>query len=215
MIEDGILFNGKKYEVCIESGNQFDYMSRGFRFADRRMILEIGLQDFKPSLKCKLGINFDIRILTKEIAEDIYKIAEKSFEYDRRFAIDYAMKDSELKNICLRRYMDRLVNGVSYSNKVLLCIYEDCIIGFLIFRKDEICTEIILASMSEAYKKLGIGFFMYSYLLENLKENGIKKVRSKIFTSNIDSLNLHIRLGSKSIKVKGYEDWYIREEHNV
>jgi hypothetical protein len=159
MVEDCVLYNGKSYEICVVPNNQMDIMNSGFYFADRRLILEIGLQDFQATLKCRQGIEFEVRNPSKETLEDIYKIAEKSFECDRRFALDYQMEDVNLKNKCLRMYMEKLMNDISNPCKTLVCVYGECIIGFLVYKEDKMGAEIMLASMAENYKKMGIGYF--------------------------------------------------------
>lgn len=69
-----------------------------------------------------------------------------------------------------------------------------------------------LAGMEKQYKNMCVAYHMYEYLCCLLKREEVAKLSSKIFSTNISSINLHLQLGKNAIKLKGIEDWYIKEE---
>ena len=225
-----VLHDGRTVGYYIDTlpskGEEQDYMSvtvqaedkdsaqklfhRGFRFADRSILMEIQLRYFKSTLT--QGRKFDLSIKSNWEPEDIYVVACECFENDCRFALDWEQRDTELKNALLLRY----INDRKNKGDVATCLYrEGKLEGFNLWKIQENKGRIMLGAVSRSYKNTGIGFSMYSYTLCAMRETGINMFSEYIASSNLTSLNLHamlIRFAGGTFRFGSCRDHYKKEQ---
>nr|WP_302141644.1 hypothetical protein [uncultured Schaedlerella sp.] len=181
-------------------------MKKGYYFADRSISLEIAINKWEE--RVYLENNFYFKVSTEWNVEELYQLVKKEFNKDCRFAVDIKMSDLNLKNELLYNFIVSLRKKNIWAT---CCYMDNHLVGFNLWGIQEKKGHIFLGAVSNKYKGTGIAIYIYSCTIQNMKNEGIKILLDTIFTSNIQSINLHIMLAKKGearLKIKKYEDWY-------
>ncbi len=164
---------------------------KGFMFHNRTILGEINLESLKeePVRKIRADVRTD-----REFTQDVYGLAQGAFRTDRRFHLARQF-DNDAAGKILKGYIDFYKEQESVLFK---CFHKERLVGFTIVQMLEGgCCENVLGAVEPAYQSRGAALNLYSYMLQQLRESGRKRLYGRISTANTASINLHIALGAK------------------
>ena len=163
-----------------------ELFKRGFRFADRSLMMEFPIKDLSSPMRC--GKKYSLSVTKDWSPEELYVIANDSFDSDHRFVFD---NDKTVKEQLLCGFIKDLKEQHLWAT---LMYHDDSLIGFNLWRINNGNGRIMLGAVSAAHKGTGIAVPLYSHTLDAMARNGADQLREFISSSNISSLNLHLLL---------------------
>lgn len=185
-------------------------LHNGFFFHDRKLRVEINIRDTEMFRKRLEGrtVYFDLQI-SGDVSEEMYALACKAFNNDRRFHLDQNF-DQNLANQIIKAYFDDFIQRDILIFKAL---QNKELLGFIIMEKhsDGKCENLLGVTRPDIKGKM-IAYGLYANVLKMLAENehgNFKYYYGDVSSTNLASLNLHIQLGAKIKKI--YDEFIYRE----
>ena len=160
-----------------------------FYFVDS--ILNIRLNNFN-----KIEIpkpRFKVRLIQNKDNCKVKKIAETSFKHGKYFADSRFPKNlAELRN---KQWIKNAIESDSKKNKIYILENKGDIIGFFHVLCDNSTGDLRLAAIEPEYRHGILGYHLFLSVFHELRENGIKKLKGKISSSNLSVLNIYLSFG--------------------
>lgn len=176
-----------KIEIPAEAYKEVEMYRKGYFLADRTIGVTVSLNKLDIALDKLIRLPI---IESSEFKNEILKIAQESFPYDRRF---HLTPECNNEIACAE-----LHNWVSDLGSVLICIFKENPIGFLALKEiDEDILFVHLAAVEAKYRLAGAAMSLYARAIQLAKERGYKKLNGRISTMNVDVMNLYSYFGAK------------------
>lgn len=196
----------RSYQVArvenLDAETEDSLLADGWRFLDRKLRMQIsgnkaGIMEKKsmPALSVQYGMEFP---------EDMYQLAYSALTTDRRFHLKPLFDQNEANGF-IRTYIDHERNLGSHTVRVL---HDGELLGFSIVRTEQagIAENVLAATKPCLQGKLAVPA-LYGAML-NINGGGyILKYEGNVSSTNLASLNLHIRLGARVTRIF---DEYVR-----
>ncbi len=187
-----------RVELPTSADTEILMQQKGFFFADRTLKVSISLG------KCPLDLDRCIRLPimeTTDYKEDILRIAQEAFVYDRRFHVA-PLCSKKIASAVLKAYVADLED-------VLVALFKDKPVGFLALKKaSEEALFVHLAAVDEKYRMAGAALALYAFACKLAKEKGYKKLEGRISSQNMAVMNLYAAFGAVFSEPK---DVFIKE----
>ena len=181
-----------RWEKIIETtsaANEVRRQAEGTLFADRTLGVTIVLSRVMLDLKRLMRLEMEE---TLEHREDILRIAEASFTYDRRFNLtpdcDPAVRHMELK---------KWVDGLGLTWVALL---KGRPVGFMNLKPVDGKPDTLayhLVAVEEKYRLSGAALGLYAKGIEVARERGYQKLVGRISSQNVAVMNIYAMFGAQ------------------
>lgn len=183
----------------------------GFYFHERLLFIEISLKSATGMRNGIEGGASEISFkLSNEYPPDVYELAFKSFETDRRFHLERQFDQTKAKDV-KEAYINRCRER---GCKIFSAYKEGELLGYIIVDthpgRGTGCFQIMLGVTRAGIKGKMAAIPLYRGLLEKMvmpEYGGFTKYCGYVSTTNVASINMHSYLGGK---VVGTVDEYIR-----
>ncbi len=175
-----------RIEESSDAANEIHLQREGFFFADRTVKATISLS--KIAFDLDRFIRLPI-IETNTYKTDILRIAEASFNYDRRFHI-FPDCSTDISRLVLKQWIDKL-------EQVFVALFREEAIGFMALKETETGTLFVhLAAVEEKYRLTGAAMGLYANAVKISKKRGYKKLEGRISTQNTAVMNIYVAFGA-------------------
>lgn len=183
-----MLSNWKKHIELSSAANEVKRQQEGALWVDRTLGVTIVPSRVTMDLKRFMRLEM---VETEEFREDILRIAEASFAYDRRFNLtpdcDPAARHAELK-----KWVDDL--GPSW-----VALMKGQPIGFMNLRPEDGKPDALayhLVAVEEKYRLSGAALGLYAKGIEVARERGYQKLVGRISSQNVAVMNIYAMFGA-------------------
>ena len=192
---------GMRVSIPTDFAATGELIQKGFTMIDRTIDVKVPINGNKVDLTrfCRMPV-----LRSDGYAEEIRKIAEKSFQEDYRFKTSRFRKQNKV----YEQFIDIWMEG---EEEVFVCLYQGQVAGFADVR----CLEeyggmpfIYLAAVDERYRAAGTALSLYAGVFEYYKKQKVKFVYGKISSQNMAIMNLYAAFGAQFLRVR---DIYIKE----
>lgn len=196
-----------------DCGSKTMLQRQGFCFAERSIMLEFPIRNFRSPMKT--GKKYMFCVTQNWQTDEVFAAANGSFDNDCRFSLDAEHKDKALSAELLAGFVSelrkqRLYATLLYSGREL--------VGFNLWRTADGAGRIMLGAMSAERKNTGVAAALYAKTLEAMCENGAECLRDYIGSSNVSSINLHMLIsrycqngGGNSARFGNGYDYFIAD----
>lgn len=204
------LFDDSEYYLAkadvFDADRMTELRNDGFVFHER--FLDYIISPEKLNQNFVKMVRADVR-QDSVISDEMVELACRSFIHDRRFHLEVHY-NQEFAN----RIICSCIKGINEDkNMIYKCFHKEKLIGFTIIKMfDEKECENVLGAVDPDYQKKGAAFNLYVYMVDSLREKGVKALIGSIASDNVASLNLHLMLGAT---FSGVWDQYIRRASTV
>lgn len=180
----------KSWNKIIESSsaaNEVRRQGEGALWVDRTLGVTIVPSRVTMDLKRFMRLEM---IETMDYREDILRIAEASFPYDRRFNLTPDC------NPTVRH--EELARWVADLGPTWVALLKGQPVGFMNLREVE-CTTLAyhLVAVEEKYRLSGAAMGLYAKGVEVARERGYKKLVGRISSQNVAVMNIYAMLGAQ------------------
>lgn len=180
-------------EICMQR-NAFLYVERTVKTTIRLSKITVDLDRF-----IRLPI-----IETNKYKEDILRIAETAFVYDRRFHVMPDLNSATASEV-LKEWIGEL-------DRTLIALFKGIPVGFLALKEtDEDTLFVHLAAVEEKYRITGAAMALYAKACKIALERGYKKLEGRISTQNTAVMNVYATFGALFSEP---QDIFIKEVKN-
>ncbi|WP_022760721.1 GNAT family N-acetyltransferase [Butyrivibrio sp. AD3002] len=213
-------------DVCYE--DRVKLQKQGFVFADRAINMQFRLpNDIDVDISDKQknsAYSFDVS--TDWDVNVVLNIVENYFENDSRFSV--GVTNETRKKELIRNYLeyllfcntlsqlppapDNLTDGKNTSVgkyfATLMHNGSECI-GVNIWLSSQEGARIMLGAVHPSYLNRGVSIFLYKHTLQAMRNVGINRISEWVYSSNVNSLNLHSLLFQSGYKYGKCRDVWI------
>lgn len=180
-------------EICMQR-NAFLYVERTVKTTIRLSKITVDLDRF-----IRLPI-----IETNKYKEDILRIAESAFVYDRRFHVMPDLNSATASEV-LKEWIGEL-------DRTLIALFKGIPVGFLALKEtDEDTLFVHLAAVEKKYRITGAAMALYAKACKIALERGYKKLEGRISTQNTAVMNVYATFGALFSEP---QDIFIKEVKN-
>ena len=171
------------------AANEVARQKEGALFADRTLGVTIVLSRVTQDLKRLMRLEM---VETTEYREEILRIAEASFTYDRRFNLtpDCGL---EVRHAELQRWVDEL--GPTW-----VALLKGQPVGFMNLKPVEGRPDTLayhLVAVEEKYRLSGAALGLYAKGIEVARERGYQKLVGRISSQNVAAINVYAMFGAQ------------------
>lgn len=170
--------------------------AQGFRFADRSIEMQVQLEDFQLNKRLEKGKRMELSVASdgEWDPEEIFRVAQPSFQRDCRFAVDPPQNDTALKDELLHAFILSLRDQKYHATELYV---GGALEGFNLWtplKNERGVARIFLGAVTPKHQRIGAAIPLYACTMESMYKNGISVLRDCIGTSNTASLNLHVAI---------------------
>lgn len=172
-----------------EAANEIRRQRQGALFADRTLGVTIVPSRVTTDLKRFMRLEM---VETLEYREDILRIAEASFTYDRRFNLSPDC-DPEVRHAELKKWVDDL--GPTW-----VALMKGVPVGFMNLRPVDGKPDTLayhLVAVEEKYRLSGAALGLYAKGIEVARERGYQKLVGRISSQNVAVMNVYATFGAQ------------------
>jgi len=204
-------FSWEEAAYIIQQVDSFDMVriaelqKQGFQFHERFLYVEINL---KATSGIRNRLSGSVAELSLEMGHqytnDLYELAYKSFETDRRFHLEQQFDQHKAKDV-KEAYINRCKEQ---GMTVFSARRADELLGYIIVdlhpNQKAGCFQIMLGVTKAGIKGKMAAIPLYNGLLDRMflsEGGGYVKYCGYISSTNTASLNLHYQLGAKAVQV--------------
>lgn len=175
-----------------------EFKNAGFVFLDRLLCAEINLKASyelrQDRMKELPGLSF---YDSSEFTKDMFDMACRQYTKDRRFHLKDCFDDvlaADIINIYSKHYMN-------CGGKLYLSNYNGALSGYIMYVQKGDSFENVLGVTAPGLPGKASAYALYSKLMDKMLEEGYKNYKGWVSSSNIASINLHIKLGASVTRV--------------
>lgn len=192
VIQDEARYVLKKVQ-CDEVCQIVKFKEFGFVFHDRVICMKVNLKatsEMRSSMMRELpGFVF---CLESDFSEEMYELACSQFKRDRRFHMEESFNDGLAADV-ISAYTEYYLNK---GAQLYSSYYKGTLSGFIMYVQDGDEYENVLGVTAAGIVGRASAYTLYSALMDEMREKSVKLYKGWVSTSNIASVNLHMKLGA-------------------
>jgi ribosomal protein S18 acetylase RimI-like enzyme len=182
-------------KISVSAASHAEVLTRdGFYPIEAQVELYLPLARFKPVIQRWTG-DFRLREATEDLRDRLVELSRTAFKADR-FHVDPHLSAEKAD----QRFAEWVQLGMRDGEPVF--VLEDTansrLLGFFHVRpipSQPGAIDLSLAAIDPAYQKLGVGLIMYQMTIMKCRALGYTLAETHVTLSNLDVLNLFMRLG--------------------